>query len=1023
MDRGVWMAVRGWRVSLGTADGAALGNRFDVLRSKEIRMRSVLRISSGWALVFGTLLVLVPASFGQSADLQDAIKLFDGQEYVAAQEALLKIDRDKLTDAERARLDELLKVVPEAIQGSEKARQALADGDKAYDAGDWDAADRHYQAVGDNSYAGAAGRQRATEQRARIVEKRKLADAAKPAGTVEEKSITVVTEETPATKATTRPSEKPAPEGTVKTAGVPDEGPHRLTPTEQLRMQDELRWQRAVAQAQSLATRARDAAATNDFVEARKLADSALQTVEAARSYAEPSSRYEAARDEMVRLRKELEEAQRVYDENKARTERDEIAKRITERRQQIEDQKQETVRILFSSAEQLRRERRFTEATESLRQILRIDPANAKARYQLEMAEDYEALSEQLQWQRDLGSEGRRALLNADEALIPWDYDVLYPKNWLELTARRNVSGAAGGRGPQDQELHRKLDEPLPEVRFSETPFEQVINFFGEQTGTNIAVDWGNLDEALVAPARERPVTIKLSNAKYRVVLNEVLAQVGGETRLGFNASDGLIRVATQDKLDKDKYIIGYDVRDLLAVMPDAPQPSAEQNIVAVDAGGGSRSLFNRGAETQQTTGNREEKTGTQMERLKQIIRETVAPDSWMEAGAGPGGGSLQDLNGQIIVYNTSTAHEQLVDLLGRLRETQALQLSVEARILDVSENFLEQFGVDIDFVFNSGTAAYDRSTTLTDPFTGAPVLIPRQYSRAGVYPNIPGYGQAFAGGSGGTPVQPYSQAAFVPSGGGVIPQINDMTPIVARQGSLDIADPSQLNTGVPGSFGQKAGLAPALNIAGSFLDNLQVDFLIKATQANKRSSVVQAPRAVMQNGQSVQIQIETLRVYVASLEPVVGDAFGLVRPIPGNANSGIRMWVNGVISSDRRYTTLSISLMQRGEPTFDRYDVQGGTTRTSLSLPTYSQIIYNTTVSVPDGGTVLLGGLKQVGEIEVDAGVPILSKIPVLKRAFTNTASVRDTRTLLILVKSKILIQKEVEEEAFPTFSGLGS
>ena len=172
MDRGVWMAVRGWRVSLGTADGAALGNRFDVLRSKEIRMRSVLRISSGWALVFGTLLVLVPASFGQSADLQDAIKLFDGQEYVAAQEALLKIDRDKLTDAERARLDELLKVVPEAIQGSEKARQALADGDKAYDAGDWDAADRHYQAVGDNSYAGAAGRQRATEQRARIVEKR-----------------------------------------------------------------------------------------------------------------------------------------------------------------------------------------------------------------------------------------------------------------------------------------------------------------------------------------------------------------------------------------------------------------------------------------------------------------------------------------------------------------------------------------------------------------------------------------------------------------------------------------------------------------------------------------------------------------------------------------------------------------------------------------------------------------------------------------------------------------------------------
>ena len=74
-------------------------------------------------------------------------------------------------------------------------------------------------------------------------------------------------------------------------------------------------------------------------------------------------------------------------------------------------------------------------------------------------------------------------------------------------------------------------------------------------------------------------------------------------------------------------------------------------------------------------------------------------------------------------------------------------------------------------------------------------------------------------------------------------------------------------------------------------------------------------------------------------------------------------------------------------------------------------------TTVSVPDGGTVLLGGLKQVGEVEIEAGVPILSKIPILKRAFTNTTKIKDAQTLLILLKAKILIQKEAEEEAFPT------
>jgi type II secretory pathway component GspD/PulD (secretin) len=53
----------------------------------------------------------------------------------------------------------------------------------------------------------------------------------------------------------------------------------------------------------------------------------------------------------------------------------------------------------------------------------------------------------------------------------------------------------------------------------------------------------------------------------------------------------------------------------------------------------------------------------------------------------------------------------------------------------------------------------------------------------------------------------------------------------------------------------------------------------------------------------------------------------------------------------------------------------------------------------------------------------VPILSKIPVLKRAFTNESTVKDTRTLLILVKAKIIIQKEAEDEAFPTFSKTGA
>jgi general secretion pathway protein D len=121
----------------------------------------------------------------------------------------------------------------------------------------------------------------------------------------------------------------------------------------------------------------------------------------------------------------------------------------------------------------------------------------------------------------------------------------------------------------------------------------------------------------------------------------------------------------------------------------------------------------------------------------------------------------------------------------------------------------------------------------------------------------------------------------------------------------------------------------------------------------------------------------------------------------------------------------TLTLSVQQRDEPTLEKFEVQrasGNSPGAFIMLRDQAFAILQTTVSIPDGGTVLLGGLKQVGEIEVEAGVPILSKIPVLKRAFTNQTTVKDTRTLLILVKSKIIIQKEVEDEAFPTFTRTG-
>ena len=86
------------------------------------------------------------------------------------------------------------------------------------------------------------------------------------------------------------------------------------------------------------------------------------------------------------------------------------------------------------------------------------------------------------------------------------------------------------------------------------------------------------------------------------------------------------------------------------------------------------------------------------------------------------------------------------------------------------------------------------------------------------------------------------------------------------------------------------------------------------------------------------------------------------------------------------------------------------------TIQLPTVTITRVQTTVTVPDQGTLLMGGQRVVNEYITETGVPVLSKIPVLNRFFTNRIETKEEQTLLILIKPTVLIQSEEEEKAFP-------
>jgi Flp pilus assembly secretin CpaC len=80
-------------------------------------------------------------------------------------------------------------------------------------------------------------------------------------------------------------------------------------------------------------------------------------------------------------------------------------------------------------------------------------------------------------------------------------------------------------------------------------------------------------------------------------------------------------------------------------------------------------------------------------------------------------------------------------------------------------------------------------------------------------------------------------------------------------------------------------------------------------------------------------------------------------------------------------------------------------------VPAPTFTTINLQTTVSVPDGGSVSLGGYSQQSEGRSEFGVPGLSKVPYLGRGFRNVGYGRTTTYRRVRVAVRVIDLREEE------------
>ncbi len=182
-----------------------------------------------------------------------------------------------------------------------------------------------------------------------------------------------------------------------------------------------------------------------------------------------------------------------------------------------------------------------------------------------------------------------------------------------------------------------------------------------------------------------------------------------------------------------------------------------------------------------------------------------------------------------------------------------------------------------------------------------------------------------------------------------------------------------------------------------------------------------------------------QSQRPFVTSIIPVVGDFAAAHQPVITVLTEGTSLSVQAVVSQDRRFVRLTLvpffsqitdvdTFTYDGamdsdtgttvvDPTDETNTVRNNATSanvgTTVQLPTLAFTSVTTTVSVPDGGTILLGGIKRLSEGRTERGVPMLSKLPYINRLFKNVGIGRETQSLMMMVTPRIIIQEEEEEK----------
>ncbi len=725
---------------------------------------------------------------------------------------------------------------------------------------------------------------------------------------------------------------------------------------EQARLQD-INEQRRRAEVMSLLDSGNQALGQQNYERAMEDARRALLNIELG-TYVEWGDLEQSAQDLAQKARAERDNAERLEMEALRR----EVA--AQRRQSEMEQQALRRARVddLLQKGMRAFETRRFDLSRDLAFQAMTVDSTNQTAR-ELHNASIKAARDSKTDtYYRQMAERIRKMKLEAEDLRIP-QADILHvdPEIWERASSRR-VAEASGATSNADDEALRKM---VDSTRLSGLSFTAEDGEYSDvktriTTITDIPIiitpEAGDVidGEGLVL---EMEVTAPIT------VANFLDQMVRPSEELAWTVKNGVVQITTKAAAGGASYLEQYDVRDLVVPKTVFLPPTIRDIPTGEDFGDAPR-----------TGGEGEDKTFyIEMDVLVQNIQDATNPEYWGDLGTIDPAES-----GYLLVTANPKMHGEVRRFLEDLRRFATTVVTIESKFLSISQNYLQQIGVDFRGLGGSGSKG--TVAQLDDITNGLDDNASRGLDNSGTLDP--------AG-------NPASGAFFNDGGDG------------------DIRGRSE------NFFGDSLGRALSTNGGATaalvFLDDLELQMIIEAVEKREDVQEMNGQNLTVLNNERGHVAIINQTAYVRDFDVEVAQAAFIADPKIDVIQDGVVLDVKPTVSHDRKSITLemqpTVAELVRPIPTFST-SLAGTTQPVTVQLPQLLVRSFATTVNVPDGGSLLIGGLREVLNKERRAEVPILSKIPLLSFFFKQEGVVDENRSLMVLVRASVTDVKDLME-----------